>query len=1101
VPIRTECPQCGRVYNLADAMAGKKVRCKECATTIDVVEDGIVASPRPTPRKAAVRRDDDDRDVRRRRLDRDDDIPDLDRKKNGTPGWLIALIAGGGVAAVLFVALVIWLFTRSSEPEQPLIAVNLAFPQPGQEVPPPQIQINPPFVNPPQPRPQPPRPQPPIRPNPRPEVKQPDAPIANVPPPEVKVVDRAFEWTVKVDIGPKVSADAFKIKPPLQITGGNVAFVLPTTASEFAAVRAGHGDKQVWQSFHLPSLKTSKGLGGRIELQNPAVSPDGKFLAGSVTSGDGRAVQVFSFETAKFLGSIPVGTRFGGAQFVDFTGDGMIITGTHDRGNTLFQVWNPVGGGEVRRFEQPGNFEPRRVGWSPTRKYLAVPKNDFRDHEVIVYEVAAGKIVGHLPSGELGSVSAAFSPDGQEIAIYADNHGRGELKVYNVATGEQSAAMKWEKSPASLTRNSHGYQGRPIEWTPDKSAFLLYGEILIANPSGAVVFQIPRDDRDHSTFPRKFVGPDHLAVMSSVSGRDAMQLVPMLRTEIASLIKKKAAGTAAQAELEKTEIKPGDLKSAKTLPEPTGRVAWKGPLAPLPAAPKARVNGPMALRRAKDDVVEILLTNAVTNQAVLLVRENSDPLSGKDLIKAERYDLANGRLISATPLFTAVANKRQAFTPGSKVAIKLDAFVSPDGNLLAISKPAEPSRVDLWNLKDSKSLGAFAPHENAPLDGLAIVDEQTLWTCGDGKLVLWNVPDLKASVVIPGWRSRLILSPNDKILVAAVDGRVEAIDAQSGQRLGTFAAGQFEPERLLAGYFSPSGKEFVAALSRGKERALAHWDLANGAFLGEIPVAAPAQDPFGGDTGETPSMAFASPAHVFFDRQLYTWSFPSSPLFQFHGATGMSRPTPDGAMRAVSAPFRKDAALVVPGLLPAQAQLLTARLPNAERVTPPGSTFNIQVSGGTPEWQDRAKKALEDEITRLGHQVGDTGFQILASAEIKATGKNIEYLTFDRPGPGLFPPIGPGPFGPRPGSRTVTISEQELKVDLKVMDAKGMEVYKTHSVITSPRSFTSQTDDIAGEITASMWRSVGAPSISPLSKRYRIDNQTFDLPVAANWGN
>ena len=77
----------------------------------------------------------------------------------------------------------------------------------------------------------------------------------------------------------------------------------------------------------------------------------------------------------------------------------------------------------------------------------------------------------------------------------------------------------------------------------------------------------------------------------------------------------------------------------------------------------------------------------------------------------------------------------------------------------------------------------------------------------------------------------------------------------------------------------------------------------------------------------------------------------------------------------------------------------------------------------------------------------------------------------------------PPPFGPRGGGKTITIAEQELRVSLKVVDVKGMEVYTGKSTTSTPRSFTSTTDDVAGEMTAAMWSRSGPPSISPLARR------------------
>src|SRR4051794_23295663 len=43
MPISLSCPQCGKLYQLSDSLAGKKGRCKDCGSIFEI----------PTPRKTA----------------------------------------------------------------------------------------------------------------------------------------------------------------------------------------------------------------------------------------------------------------------------------------------------------------------------------------------------------------------------------------------------------------------------------------------------------------------------------------------------------------------------------------------------------------------------------------------------------------------------------------------------------------------------------------------------------------------------------------------------------------------------------------------------------------------------------------------------------------------------------------------------------------------------------------------------------------------------------------------------------------------------------------------------------------------------------------
>lgn len=105
--ITATCPGCNASYRLADAMLGKKVRCKSCSEGFvvrsktrvpdrDEDEERIQSSARPARR---VVRDEEDEDEGlpppRRRL----------RKKSGNPA-LVPLIIGGCVAGVVLLVVV-----------------------------------------------------------------------------------------------------------------------------------------------------------------------------------------------------------------------------------------------------------------------------------------------------------------------------------------------------------------------------------------------------------------------------------------------------------------------------------------------------------------------------------------------------------------------------------------------------------------------------------------------------------------------------------------------------------------------------------------------------------------------------------------------------------------------------------------------------------------------------------------------------------------------------------------------------------------------------------------------------------------------------------
>lgn len=105
MPISTTCPECGAKYNLAEAMAGKKIKCKKCEAVIavpqaDEDDEGVTAAaPRAGASARRPRRDDDDdRDDRD-----DDDRPSRPVAKKSGGGSTVLLVVGGVLLVLLLV--------------------------------------------------------------------------------------------------------------------------------------------------------------------------------------------------------------------------------------------------------------------------------------------------------------------------------------------------------------------------------------------------------------------------------------------------------------------------------------------------------------------------------------------------------------------------------------------------------------------------------------------------------------------------------------------------------------------------------------------------------------------------------------------------------------------------------------------------------------------------------------------------------------------------------------------------------------------------------------------------------------------------------------
>ncbi len=108
--IKISCPNCDRKYNLADTMAGKTIRCKDCEKQFRVddphAEDSLMSEADGRRKRSAL-------GARSGKADFDDDEDEADRPQRSNRGVLF-MIACGGALAILLLPVVIVLLVPSA---------------------------------------------------------------------------------------------------------------------------------------------------------------------------------------------------------------------------------------------------------------------------------------------------------------------------------------------------------------------------------------------------------------------------------------------------------------------------------------------------------------------------------------------------------------------------------------------------------------------------------------------------------------------------------------------------------------------------------------------------------------------------------------------------------------------------------------------------------------------------------------------------------------------------------------------------------------------------------------------------------------------------
>jgi predicted Zn finger-like uncharacterized protein len=510
MPISARCPGCQAQYVLADNLAGKRVRCKKCQEPFTVASPStagdepmdVIAVDEPTPRRAAPRRDglqssprtppplpgrqdrhDEDRPRRRMRDDEDDE------PRSGAGNAPVGLIIGiaGGVLFLLIVGVTLaMLLSHDSSTTTPVVSNN----------PPPALR--PPLEVP--------KPPPKIIPPP-PQVPPPALPAA----PVVKPPAPAVPWRVQPDPVKEPLAVAAPTSIPVSAFQANAIF--PTTPSPFVVLSQKGMPTEIREVYDLRTgrrVGTVRPPAGHSDF---ALSTDGTQLVARALAPK-PWLEVWSVADGRSLWKFEVDDKPSFLQTIDFVASGQILTGKAVGVETLFQVWDVATTRAVRQFQASAHPDVKLRALSGNRKYLAFPRQD--NKAIAVYDLTTGELAGEaaVPGLEFGILlcsALAFSPDGKTLSGFFAAGFDGHLISWDVAGGKVSADLKMEKDPQWLAQHAHAYQGRRLEWFPDGSALLAYGQLIIDPKTAKVVWTVPPEGFDGSA--RRVVGPELLATV------------------------------------------------------------------------------------------------------------------------------------------------------------------------------------------------------------------------------------------------------------------------------------------------------------------------------------------------------------------------------------------------------------------------------------------------------------------------------------------------------------------------------------------------------------------------------------------------------------
>ena len=890
------------------------------------------------------------------------------------------------------------------------------------------------------------------------------------PPPQVAGGAAPADWRVKPDPLPAADAEGdSKLAPYALPPGDTRSIVFPDGSSRYAALGGGNFSEMAWE---VREIRTGRKVGtvseAKLRCEHWALSPDGKYLAGSQTSP--QQVIVWEVKTGKRLGQLPQEGNF--VREVLFAGPQKLLVVSLQGTVKVFEL--PTGR-ELRAVagtDQGGGVDRERMGVSPGGKYFATAQRKSFDHCTIeVIDLETGELAGRtrlveMRPGESSRVitdfnvkSISFAPDATELAVAFDSSQKVGVAVVDVATGRQIDGfvcdhIAWQKG---LSRR----EVTPLlEWFPGKQRWLYQGLGLIDRVAGKMVWAMPDANVDipHGMPQARRVFDDQTVLVAGVQG-NAVALKPyeVPLDEVAkSAAVVAAGGMAVDAKLPKlTAI---SLANAPKLETTAGGARLDLAPDPSPSATGELLAQPLTLPTRAAPLQAARLSSARVGRLVTLYGpESRGGQAGEGESELLVMDLAKG------------SQQAQFALPGASDLLGVDN----EGTVAATRLQASEGRVDLFSLTDGSPVFAWRPygeekheHEQKVLAAVVIDKDHVLTMSHSNKLVMWDLPGQRAVYQIeraemPG------ISPGRRWLTVWNGQGVRVFDALTGQVKGDLKLPADERAGASAGAFHPNGEHLAVCVNAFPAGRVVVWNLKTGQVEHDFVQPVISQTLHWCGEGH---LLLDNTALVDLKNRVLVWNY------ELPFGKGVHVPdSPDGRHWYLTSSGGQQAAVtLVAANLPdaGTEQKLAGRKLAPEYLLQPGSKVGVRFNFTStppkkPNFQEEVWKGLQQSLSRAGMVYEEKSpLVFVLHLASKATGENHEFRITS--------------FGRIGGPREVTVPGQEVEVGVEVWNG-NQKIYDSKQKYGNGAYFASIKDGVSVEdyLNEQMWNSASNVLLTP----------------------
>ncbi|HET6425825.1 MAG TPA: hypothetical protein VFG20_19195, partial [Planctomycetaceae bacterium] len=838
--IAVECDICGKQYKLNGALAGKKVNCKSCGSSIVVPggddDDVMELEDRPVRRKSGS--------GKRGR-----------GKKSSGSGMLVGMLIGGGLAVVVLIGAVVFIAAKFLAKPDQLAA---------QPAPNPPVQAGTPVVVAPAP----------VMPgtsttNPPPtttaantSTTNPVSTAANTnakparnasglnPAPasssgELVIAQPPIDWAAKPDPPaealPSEWAASFDIPINVKrIDTANITY--PVVPSPLVLLGDNSDKKSQRELWNLSTGKKAGTLNG-VDFYSTsilALSPDGRYFAWSETFG----INVYDFKAKKALGQIAVDPKaFNYASLAFVPGDRLVgLSSVNDK----MRVWQLPKGDQLYEVDLGKQFAyPEKSAYSPGGKYVAL-ESEFLKGWIRLHEVETGKPVGELQvvqakdAGYVQFFHLAFSPDGTQLAGLWDASGgksATQIAIWNMSDGK--LAQNVIVTPGIKDKMNPDSQSYSLQWFPDGKRFLVHGVAVVDRDKGQTVYSFDKPQVASRTI-RRPLSSNLIAAFEGTREKGSLKAVPLSDAEIARATSLAEVGGLPE-DLKLPPLTASDFNAASS---PRAASTWSATPDPVAALPADLQSTPLPLTSGAGTIRDLILAGGNAPRAYVRVAEGENLKDSKLSYPDTRFRAGRDgveTIILPRPI-VAEKNRVAVFDlvsrkPEKAIEIPFSAdLVGAVDNAVLVKPHNAKGRLDLYD-GEGKHIAGFraykgvADESDMDLRAAALIDSTHVVTANLGRrLVGWELPACTPSYSLDDVNV-FAVSPGKRDLACSTPQGIEIRDARTGAARGTIVI----QGAVAALAFHPDGEQLAILISEKGGNYLFIADMKTGQLGAEIP--------------------------------------------------------------------------------------------------------------------------------------------------------------------------------------------------------------------------------------------------------------------------